>query len=416
MNDSDRSSAQLLRNKEFLSFLGMRMCLTLAIQIQSMVVGWQLYQLTGDPFSLGLIGLTEAVPAIAVSLYAGHLADITSRRKLILIFISLFAVSSAALWGISLEVAKPILDKSLLPIYALIFITGIARGFSGPAIFAFMAQLVEKKNFGRAVTLNSTNWQLGAMVGPALAGLLLAAIGLHNTYLIQVILVVIAIGLIFTISPKPVPESNEGDGLKERLAAGVKFVFNTPIILSAISLDLFAVLFGGAVALLPAFQKDILFVDEFGLGIMRAAPAVGSLLMAFWLNRYPIQTHAGRKMLYTVAGFGVCMIGFGLSKFFWLSVVMLFLSGAFDFVSVIIRGTLLQVYTPEHLKGRVSAVNKVFVGSSNEIGAFESGLTARLMGTAASVVFGGAMTLVVVGVTAVKAKALHHLHLSEEDQ
>lgn len=409
------SSAQLLRNKEFLSFLGMRMCLTLAIQIQSMVVGWQLYQLTGDPFSLGLIGLTEAVPAIAVSLYAGHLADITSRRKLILIFISLFAVSSAALWAVSLDVAKPLLDKTLLPIYALIFVTGIARGFSGPAIFAFMAQLVDKKNFTRAVTLTSTNWQLGSMVGPALAGILLAVIGLSYTYMIQVILVVIGFALALTISAKPVPESNEEGGLAERLSAGVKFVFNSPIILSAISLDLFAVLFGGAVALLPAFQKDILFVDEFGLGIMRSAPAVGSLVMALWMNRYPVQTHAGRKMLLTVAGFGICMIGFGLSKVLWLSVLMLFLSGAFDFVSVIIRGTLLQVYTPEHLKGRVSAVNKVFVGSSNEIGAFESGLTARLMGTVSSVVFGGAMTLVVVGVTAFKAKALHNLHLDEEE-
>lgn len=418
MSPSARSSNtyQVLQNKEFRYFLAMRMCLTLATQIQAMVVGWQLYQLTGDPFSLGLIGLTEAIPAIGVSLYAGHLADIFNRRKIILYCLVLFGVSSGLLWALSLDASSSILQRSIIPIYGLIFLTGIARGFAGPAIFSFMAQLVNKEQFGSAVTWSSTNWQLGSMIGPAMGGFLLAWIGLANTYMVQLFLCAGALSLATLIASRPVPESTESDSLKDRLSAGIKFVFSNQIILSAISLDLFAVLFGGAVALLPVFQKDILFVDEVGLGIMRAAPAVGSLIMAVWLTRYPIETYAGRKMLLAVAGFGLSMIGFGLSKVFWLSVLMLFLSGAFDFISVIIRGTLLQVYTPDHLKGRVSAVNKMFVGSSNEIGAFESGLAARLMGTAASVVFGGCMTLLVTGITAIKAKSLHTLHLSNNDQ
>lgn len=405
----------VLKNPEFRAFLAMRMCLTLAVQIQSLVVGFQLYRITEDPLSLGLIGLTEAVPAIAVSLYAGHLADIMSRRKIILFCLGLFLISSASLWVVSWESVMSLFNYKLWPIYALIFLTGLARGFAGPAIFSFMAQLVEKKHFPAAVQWSSTNWQMGSVLGPALAGGLLYAFDVVESYFVQVLLCLLAFVFAMLTKSRPVPESTEGDSFTQRLVAGVKFVFNNQIILSAISLDLFAVLFGGAVALLPAFQKDILMVGEFELGVMRAAPAVGSLVMAVWLARFPIQKNAGIKMLLTVAGFGVSMIGFGLSKIFFLSVFMLFLSGAFDFVSVIIRGTLLQVYTPDHLKGRVSAVNKVFVGSSNEIGAFESGLAARLLGTAASVVFGGAMTLVVVGATALKAKSLHKLHLEEEE-
>lgn len=405
------SPYEVLKIKDFRRFLSLRMCLTLATQIEAMVVGWQIYQITHDPLSLGLIGLAEAIPAIAVSLYAGHLADMVNRRKIIVICQAILVVSSLLLFGLTLNAFKGLLSTTILPIYALIFVTGLARGFIGPAIFSFMPQLVDKKLFSNAVTWSSTNWQLGAIIGPALGGVLLSLIGLTYTYLVQSVLMCLSLVFALLIASRPLPESTEKPAMKERLVAGIKFVFGNQPILSAISLDLFAVLFGGAVALLPAFQKDILHVDELGLGIMRSAPAVGSVLMAIVLAYKPMNYHAGRKMLFCVAGFGLCMIGFGLSRSFWLSVALLFMSGVFDFVSVIIRSTMLQVLTPENMKGRVSAVNNIFVGSSNEIGAFESGFTARLMGTAASVVFGGTMTLVVVAVTAWKAKSLRNLHI-----
>ena len=405
------SRFEVLKNGEFRRFLSTRMCLTLATQIEAMIVGWQIYQLTNDPLSLGLIGLTEALPAIAVSLYAGHLADLVSRRKIIVVCQSVLLLCGISLWLLSWPMSQSLLHHTILPLYGLIFITGLARGFIGPAIFSFMPQLGDKKLFANAVGWSSTNWQVAAVIGPAAGGLMLGWIGLQNTYLVMCVLMLLSIIFAMTIAPRPLPETIGAYDLKDRLVSGIKFVFSNEIILSAISLDLFAVLFGGAIALLPAFQKNILHVNEQAYGVLRAAPAIGSVAMAMWLAYSPIQKNAGQKMLLCVAGFGIATIGFGLSTNFYLSVAMLFMTGVFDYVSVIIRSTLLQVLTPDNMKGRVSAVNNIFVGSSNEIGAFESGFAAKLMGTATSVVFGGAMTLVVVGVTAVKAKTLRKLHI-----
>ncbi|MDX5438747.1 MAG: MFS transporter, partial [Pontibacter sp.] len=304
-----------------------------------------------------------------------------------------------------------------LPIYSVIFVSGIARGFMGPAVFSFMPQLVaDKQLYANAITWSSTTWQAASVAGPAIGGLVYGFFGVTASYATDAVLVVLALLSFSLISRKPLPENANPQNLKDSLQSGIRFVFSNQIILSAISLDLFAVLFGGAVALLPIFASDILLIGPQGLGVLRAAPAIGSVLMAVLMAYHPITVEAGKKMLWSVAGFGVCMILFGISRSFWFSLVLLALSGAFDSISVIIRSTLIHTLTPEYMKGRVSSVNNIFVGSSNEIGAFESGFTARLMGVVPAVVFGGAMTLVVVAFTALKADKLRVLSLAPAEE
>ena len=289
--------------------------------------------------------------------------------------------------------------------------SGIARGFLGPALFSFMPQLLpDRQLLANAVTWSSTSWQTAAVLGPAIGGLLFAKKGTGFAYGVDAALMFTALLLFVSIAGRALP-AREGERLKlgESILSGVRFIFGNQIVLGALSLDLFAVLFGGAVALLPIFAKDILHTGPDGLGYLRAAPAVGSVLMAVWLTYSPLRRRAGRKLLWAVAGFGLATIGFALSRSFALSLFLLFLTGVFDSVSVIVRSTLIHTHTPEYMKGRVSAVNNIFIGSSNEIGAFESGAAAKLMGTVTSVVFGGVMTLVVVAVTAWKADKLREL-------
>ena len=290
--------------------------------------------------------------------------------------------------------------------------SGIARGFLGPAIFAVMPQLLPSKDlFQNAVSWNSTTWQTASVVGPALGGLIYGLYGIKITCAFDIFLMLFAISVSVLISSKPLPPQETKYTLWESLTLGIKFIFNNTIILNAITLDLFAVLFGGAVALLPAFAKDILKCGPEGLGILQAAPAAGSVAMALLVTYFPLKKAAGAKLLIAVAGFGLTMIGFAISEFFWLSFALLLLSGVFDSVSVIVRSTLLHTFTPEHMKGRVSAVNNVFIGSSNEIGAFESGAAAKLLGIVPSVVFGGIMTLLVVATMGIKSKKLRKLDL-----
>ncbi|MGV3639582.1 MAG: MFS transporter [Adhaeribacter sp.] len=402
----------VLRIPDYRLFVASRLCLTLALQIQAVVVGWQIYDLTKDPLSLGLIGLAEAIPSIVVALYAGHLADHTSRKKIIVSCLVLLLVCSAGLLAYTTDLGYYMQEHGVLPIYAVIFLSGIARGFVGPAIFSFMPQLLpDKALYANAVSWNTTLWQTASVAGPALGGLVYGFWGITASYGLDVALTLLATLGFLLIPGRPLPPSEGKLQIKESLMTGLRFVFGNQVILSAISLDLFAVLFGGAVALLPIFAAEVLHTGPQGLGFLRAAPAVGSLLMAVLITHRPVRNHAGRKMLWCVAGFGVCMIVFGLSTSFWLSLLVLGLSGAFDSISVIIRSTLMQLLTPEHLKGRVSSVNNIFVGSSNEIGAFESGVAARLLGPVAAVVFGGCMTLAVVGTTAWKARKLRRLQL-----
>jgi MFS family permease len=395
-----------LKIKDFRSFTFARFCITLAVQIQATVVGWQVYDITHDALSLGLIGLAEALPAIAVSLYAGHVADIIERRKIILITILILFFCSGALLFFTLEPGNFFIAYGAIPIYAVIFISGIARGFLSPANFSFMPQLVPRSLYANAISLNSSFWQAASIGGPMLAGFIYGFVGVTASYIADVVLVVASFVFYLSIPSRPIPLASEEQGIVEKISAGLKFVFKNQIVLSAISLDLFAVLFGGAIALLPIFAKEILQVGPEGLGFLRSAPAIGALLMAVYITHNPIKKHIGKILLACVAGFGMSMIGFGLSTNFFLSLLFLMLSGGFDSVSVIVRSTLIHTLTPENMKGRVSAVNSIFIGSSNEIGAFESGFTARVMGVVPSVIFGGVMTLVVVGVTSLKAKKL----------
>jgi MFS family permease len=301
-----------------------------------------------------------------------------------------------ALFVIAADVFGSISYYKVTAIYSVIFISGVARGFNMPSSFAFFSQLIPPKLFANAVTWSTSTWQLGAVTGPAIAGFVYAMAGFSASYLIIAVIILLSITLISFVRKKPVPEISVQNSMYERLTAGVKFVMQNKIILSAISLDMFAVLFGGASALLPIFSAEILFAGPEGLGMLRAAPSVGALLMAVSLTRRPPAKHAGVKLLSCVFGFGISMIVFAVSRNFYLSLFSLALSGAFDAVSVVIRSTIIQLMTPDNMKGRVSAVNSIFIGSSNEIGAFESGVAAKILGVVPSVLFGGTMTLIVV--------------------
>ncbi|MEO5976111.1 MAG: MFS transporter [Chryseolinea sp.] len=398
-----------LKIPDYRLFISQRFCITLAIQVQAVVVAWQIYELTNDPLSLGLIGLAEAIPSIAVSLYAGHIADIVQRKKIILICLSTLAICSVALLLFTLNVGELLQQFSVIPIYSVIFVSGIARGFLSPAQFAYMTQLVPRELYSNAITWNSTLWETASIGGPALGGFLYGFFGVRASYIADVALMFVGLSLASIISNKPLPPESDEQGIVEKIKAGLRFVFSNQILLGAISLDLFAVLFGGAVALLPIFAKDILHAGPEALGLLRAAPSIGALVMAFYITHNPITRNTGMTMLYCVGGFGVCMILFAVSTNFWISLSLLMFSGMFDCVSVIIRGTILQTLTPENMKGRVSAVNHIFVGSSNEIGMFESGVAARVFGVVRSVVLGGIMTLVSVTTIGTIAKSLRKL-------
>lgn len=395
-----------LRIPDYRFYLSMRLMTTLAIQVMSVSVGYFIYDLTGDPLMLGFVGLAEAIPAIAISLWAGHLADKYNRRNILAGCLSLMLLCTATLFMLALN--RDILSKTAMlgGIYTVIFMTGVARGFFSPTNFAFLPQLVDKKTLPNAISWNSSTWEVASITGLGLGGLLYGFIGVSRTFATLILLCALSLFFLSRIGPKPVPPADHSTPALERIREGLRFVYGNQIILAAIALDLFAVLFGGAVALLPVYAKDILQVGPQGLGILRAAMSLGAITMAIYLAHRPLGRNAGSLMLWCVAGFGACIVGFGLSKWFWLSFFFLYLCGVFDEVSVYVRASLIQHLTPDHLKGRVSSVNSIFITSSNEIGAFESGFTAKLMGTVPAVVFGGLMTIVVVGITWWKAPKL----------
>ncbi|RSK49295.1 MFS transporter [Hymenobacter rigui] len=408
-----------LRIPDFRRFISARASFVIATRIQGLVVSWQLFKLTGDPWKLGLIGLTEAIPSIAVSLYAGHVADSIKRKNIILVAVALLVLCAGVLAALSSSAGINLLASEhlgTLPIYAVIFVSGIARGFLGPALFSYMPQLLpDREKLANAITWNSTTWQGSSVIGPVIGGYLIAPLGVAGAYTVATTMLLVSLGLFGSLASHPLPErEGAAPDFRESISTGLKFIFGNQLVLAALSLDLFAVLFGGAVAMLPVFAESILKVGSTGLGHLESAPALGSVLMAVLLTYFPLRRHAGRKLLWAVAGFGLATIGFALSRNFWLSLGLLFLTGMFDSVSVIVRSTLLHTFTPEHMKGRVSAVNNIFIGSSNEIGAFESGAMAKWLGTAASVVFGGIMTLVVVGITALSADKLRRLDMTPE--
>ena len=403
-----------LRVPDFRRLVATRTLLTVATRIQGLVVSWQIYHLTGDPLALGLIGLSEAIPSIVVSLYAGYVADTVRRKRIVVAALAVLVLCAAALTALASPYGIGLLAKGALytlPLYTVIFVSGLARGFMGPALFSFMPQLLpDRALLTNAITWNSTTYQASAVLGPVIGGYLIAPLGLAYSYAIGLGLLLLGLLQFVLNADRPLPPM-EGErlNLKDSIFSGLKFIFSNQLVLAALSLDMFAVLFGGAVALLPVFAADILKVGSAGFGHLEAAPAIGSVLMAIFLTYYPLKRRAGLKLLGAVAGFGLATIGFALSTNFYLSLGLLFLTGVFDSVSVIVRSTLIHVYTPEYMKGRVSAVNNIFIGSSNEIGAFESGAAARLLGTVRSVVFGGLMTLLVVAVTTWKADKLRKL-------
>ena len=404
-----------MRFPEFRSYIVMRFLFTFAYQVQAVVIGWHIYQLTKDPLSLGLIGLAEAIPAIMVTLYGGYIADKSDKKKLLIWIIGSMLCCSAVLTVVTTDDVLRLIGQTpvIIIIYVMIFFIGITRGFYSPTAFALMAQIIPKEHYANSSTWNSGSWQTASIMGPAVGGLLYAFSGITACFVVIVIFLALALGcIIFFVKNYPayfVPKEN----IFKSLSEGIQFVFKSRMILGALSLDMFSVFFGGAVALMPIFAHDILKVGAEGLGFMRAAPAIGALITMFILAKYPPMNKPWRNLLLAVAGFGISIICFGLSRNFYLTLLCLFFEGAFDSVSVIIRSTILQILTPEEMRGRVSAVNGIFINSSNEIGAFESGATARLMGTIPSVIFGGSMTIVIVIFTYFKTKRLIPLSLKQ---
>jgi MFS family permease len=399
---------EALRFRDFRFFLSGKLLLTIALQMQAIVASWMIYDQTKDPFALGLIGLTEAIPALSLALPGGFLADRYNRKKLMLMAVFIMLLASIGLVYYTLSDVQTI---GTWPAYLVIFFIGLARGFFNPAQSAFWSQLVPNDKYINASVWNSSLWQVGAVTGPALGGLAYGWYGAAVTSAaVCVLMIVVFISYAF-IHHQPMPISDRSESMRTSLKTGIQFFFKQQLLLSAVSLDLFAVLFGGAVALLPAFADQILNVGPEGLGFLRSAPAIGAVLMAAYMAFRPPAKGAGKLMLWCVAGFGLCMIAFALSQSFLFSILVLILSGMLDNVSVVIRSTILQTHTPNEMRGRVSAVNSIFVGSSNEIGAFESGLAAKFLGLVNSVVFGGIMTLGVVAITWKKAPKLRDLDL-----
>ncbi len=389
--------------------------ITAAIMIQEVVIGYELYKLTHDPLSLGFIGLAEALPYISIALFGGHYADRKDKRTIMQISQSVILCCSLALiWVMHPEHRSHFSTTSLLLIvYGVLAAIGFAKGFYSPASSSMKAFLTPREVYSNAATWSSTFWQVGAIAGPGIAGFLYAYFGLTNTLWVVVGLFAAGQFLLAFISKKPIPEVADPEvNVWQSIKEGIRFVYEKKILFYATSLDLAAVLFGGVIAILPVFAEDILKVGAEGLGILRAAPSVGAVLTIFATAYFTPTRNAWRNMLIAVAGFGVATLVFAVSTNFWLSVLMLFLTGAFDAISVVIRQTILQVVPPDHMRGRVISVNSVFISSSNEIGAFESGVAAKLLGTVPSVLLGGGLTMVIVTWVWLRSKELFGVKLT----
>jgi MFS family permease len=402
-----------LRLPEFNYYLVIRFAVVFALTMQFTIIEWKVYQLAHDPFSLGLIGLAEVIPAVLLAPFAGHQVDKLEKRKIMLLCMVAYIILGLGLFLLTWDKAVAGFSTTwvLNCIYVLVFSGGIVRAFVSPSNFSLMALIVPRPLYANASTWSSSSWQIGAMAGPALGGLLIHLVGVHWAMLLVVCIFFAPLYSMIMIKPKPILYKSQGESFFEGLTKGMKFVWNTKVVLNAMALDMFAVLFGGAVALLPAFATDVLHVGSLEFGILRAAVAVGSIITMFILAYKPLVYKPGIKLLFAVFGFGLCIIVFGLSTNFYLSLLALLVSGMLDGISVIIRQTILQLKTPDDMRGRVSAVSSMFIGSSNELGAFESGLAARLMRLVPSVVFGGCVTLGVVITTYIISPAMRKLDL-----
>ncbi len=411
------SSLQIFKHKEFKRFIYARFFVTLAIQMQMSTIYLQIYyEHSRNELTLGLIGLSEVIPFIITSFFSGHIADIISRRKILVLGCVALLVGSMFLWAYSSSYFPALRLLGASALFSIVFVFGIIRAFLAAATQPFMSQLVERTQYTQATTWNTTVWHTAAILGPVLAGLIYGYHDAKNADWCYAINCLLFLGSVFSyamIKSKPIPEKTKDETLMQSLSSGLKFVYNNNMILSALSLDMFAVLFGGAVAIIPAYTDKILHLGPEAYGLLRTAPGIGAVLTSFVLAFKQPGKRAGFDLLWTVAAFGVCTILFALCTNYWLAFAMLLLTGAFDNVSVVVRHTILQLMTPDNMRGRVSAVNSIFVGSSNEIGAFESGAAARIMGLVPSIIFGGIMTVaVVLGVNKLNPK-LKNLDLKE---
>ena len=418
---------EALRFPLFRNYLLQRFGIILALNMQSAIIGYYVYQLTHDKLALGMLGLWEVIPAIGFSLFSGHFVDLKEKKTLIVQCIAGYILLSAffvfLVWpGMGHSFSS---QKLLWLIYAGIFVGGALRAFLGPASFALQGLLIPRELYPNATTWSSTSWQIGAVIGPLLGGFMLA-LGYRTALITVGVIELVALGSIMRI-PRQAIMKKDKEPISKSLGEGLKFVFRTQLVLAALSLDMFAVLFGGAVALLPVYAIDILHVGEIGYGWMRAAPGIGSIITLGILSFVPLKKKPGIKLMLCIIGFGISTIIFGYCGYFgttswgtflgvsmsWgflVAFAMLLAGGMFDAVSVVIRGTILQVNTPDSMRGRVAAVNTMFISSSNELGGMESGITAKFMGTVPAVVFGGCMTIVVVGITYFAAPMLRKLN------
>lgn len=409
--DARAASRAVLRLPEFRYLLCANGLSTLGGRALAVVIGYQIYSLTGSTLKLGVLGLCEAIPAISLALFGGHVADRSDRRRIVLT-----TQTASVLCILCFAYLSTLQHASVLyGLYLITFLAGIARGFADPASSAFEAQVIPREAYVYASSWSSSVWQGCAILGPAIGGIVYKLIGASGTYLFIAGLYGLSLFWMSRIAPKPLPVPEEHESIWQSIAVGVRYVLHNQVIVGSMALDLFAVLFGGVVALLPVFAKDILKVGPVGLGFLTAAPSIGALLVALWSTHHPPLRHAGRSLLACVAGFGVAIIAFAFSHNFYLSLVLLFLTGVFDGVSVVVRRSVLRLLSPENMRGRIAAVNWIFIGASNEIGAFESGFAASLLGTVRSVWMGGIVTLLVVGATTVAAPQLRALNLETHE-
>ena len=397
-----------LNHKEFRYYIVVRFFYTMALRMVATVVAYKLFHLTKSSFAIGIVGLSEFVPVFSLALYAGHIVDRSDKRTLLLKGILSYSACVLGLLVVTLPTVEGSLQVSQITwlFYAIVFCTGIIRAFAGPTSNAIIAQLEPRENLQFAASISSTSWLAASILGHASAGFLIAFIGVHSTFYVILAYVWIAAFILSRIEKKPILHTDMTIRAWDSVKEGLRFVFNHKILLGAISLDLFAVLFGGAVALIPEFADRILKVGAIGFGWLNAAIDIGSIIMIITITFFPLLKKQGRILMMVVAGFGLCIIVFGVSRFYWLSFAALVIAGMLDGISVVIRGTVLQLTTPDVMRGRVSSVNSMFINSSNELGQFESGFTARIMGAVPAVIFGGSMTLLVAIISWIKAPGL----------
>ncbi len=403
------ASLDIFRIKEFRYFIYARFFLTVAIQMQFSTISLQIYyEHTDDPLVQGMIGLTEAIPFVVTCFFSGIVADTYNRRKILLAGIFVLFLGCVLLYFHSASFSLFLKNTGMTVLFSIVFLFGIIRAFLAACTHPFMSQLVPRVHYTNSATWNSTAWHVGAILGPVLAGIIYGYKGKLNAdtcYLIDCILFLISIYFIFRISSKPKPVREEKETLVQAMTVGLKFVFKNKMVLSALTLDLFAVLFGGAVAMIPMFNDKILHLGPEAYGLLRTSPAIGAVLMALVMAVKPPAKRAGLALIWSVIGFGIFTILFAFCTNYWLALLALLMTGAFDNVSVVVRHSILQLSTPDNMRGRVTAVNNIFIGSSNEIGAFESGVAAKAMGLVPSIVFGGAMTIAtVLGITKLNPK------------